>query len=188
MLISAGFYTQSENGLFAERKRIKAVGSEMFMFKLLQGFWKQWKEQSSSHEVPWVVSSCISASLSTWGTAPDRGSSPSSPGWTVLHCDLSCCPRSLALRKHPLPNGHLSSVCCRASNTVYLPLETQEQLSAEKRSHHLGFLFLKDTMWIQSSGEPPQPLFTDFSAAASPLPHLLLSMLLTIQELSHRAR
>lgn len=84
----------------------------MFIFKLLQGFGKQWKEQSSSNEVPWVASPCVLASLSTWRVAPGQGSSPNSPGWTVLHHDVSS-----------LPDGLLSSFCCRAASTVYLSLE-----------------------------------------------------------------
>lgn len=46
----------------------------------------------------------------------------------------------------------------------------KKQLLAEETSPQFGLLFLRDTTWIQSSGEPLQPLSTDFCTAASPLP------------------
>lgn len=38
----------------------------MFIFKLLQGFWKQWKEQSSRNEVPLCVGITEHVEGSAW--------------------------------------------------------------------------------------------------------------------------
>lgn len=73
---------------------------------------------------------------------------------TFPHCPMGSSPVSVA---------ELPAQC------TYL-WRTEEHLFAKETSHHLGLLFLKGTTWIQSSGEPPQPLSTDFCAAASPLP------------------
>lgn len=152
-----------------------------------KAFWKQWKEQCSSNKVLWVASPCVLTSLNTWSPVPGQGSSPDSPGWTVLHNYLSYLPSSLTRKRHCLPRRLLSNFFCRAFSRAYLtPQDWETVICWGNISSLWSFVSKRYHMNSVLWGISTAPLYR-FLYWCLTTSHLLLSILLPIQELRHRA-